>query len=298
MDKIYIILLVLAAVILLGIVWCLTEAFILDHDRASLKRSPNGPSSDKEVTVKKLKGSMNAPSDGPADLRFFFFSDLHAELCPITVKRLCNAIKKSHDAGAIDAVIFGGDITTYPGNSKMGFKYLSQVSSFCKELGIPFYGVSGNHDYYYNNAPEECGFISLDAIEVALTSHISGRKIILTGLSDSGKKNRVWHTETAVQENDPVILIVHDPDAFIHLEPQYRPDFMLSGHLHGGQMKLPFRMEFLVLRKSDQLPRMGAVQGVYDLSGTSVFISRGLGCGILPFRFLSLPEATVVEIKL
>ena len=180
----------------------------------------------------------------------------------------------------------------------MGFKYLSKVSSFCKKLGIPFYGVSGNHDFYYDNAPEECGFISLDGAELALTSHVSGAKIILTGLSDSGKKNRVWHTETAVKKEYPVILIVHDPDAFIHLEPEYRPDFMLSGHLHGGQMKLPFRIEFLILRKSDKLPRMGAVQGVYDLSGTTVFISRGLGCGILPFRFLSLPEATVVEIKL
>ena len=298
MDKIYIILLVLAAVILLGIIWCLTEAFILDHDRASLKRSPNGPSSDKEITVKKLKDSMNAPSDGPADLRFFFFSDVHAELCLISARRLCNAIKKSHDAGALDAVVFGGDITTTPRNSKKGFKYLSMVSSFCKELGIPFYGVSGNHDFYYDNAPEECGFISLDGAELTLTSHVNGTKIILTGLSDSGKKNRVWHTETAIKKEHPVILVVHDPDAFIHLEPEYRPDFMLSGHLHGGQMKLPFRMEFLVLRKSDQLPRMGAVQGVYDLSGTSVFISRGLGCGILPFRFLSLPEATVVEIKL
>ena len=154
MDKIYIILLVLAAVILLGIVWCLTEAFILDHDRASLKRSPGGPSSDKEVTVKKLKGSMNAPSDGPADLRFFFFSDLHAELCPITVKRLCNAIKKSHDAGAIDAVIFGGDITTYPRNSKMGFKYLSQVSSFCKELGIPFLPYQEDESDYVDRYAE------------------------------------------------------------------------------------------------------------------------------------------------
>ena len=98
--------------------------------------------------------------------------------------------------------------------------------------------------------------------------------------------------------SEPVILLVHDPDALIHLEPSGRPDFMLSGHLHGGQMKFPFKIEFTVLRKTDKLPNMGAVQGSYDISGTTVFISRGLGCGILPFRFLSLPEATVVEIVL
>ena len=43
---------------------------------------------------------------------------------------------------------------------------------------------------------------------------------------------------------------------------------------------------------------MGAVQGVYNIGGTTVSISRGLGCGVMPFRFLSVPEVTVVEINL
>jgi predicted MPP superfamily phosphohydrolase len=98
--------------------------------------------------------------------------------------------------------------------------------------------------------------------------------------------------------NEPVILVVHDPDALLHFEPETRPDFMLSGHLHGGQMKFPFRIEFCLLRKHDRLPNMGAVQGAYNIGGTTVFISRGLGCGVMPFRFLSLPEATVTEIYL
>ena len=133
---------------------------------------------------------------------------------------------------------------------------------------------------------------------MVLTSHNNGSDITLAGISDSGRRKRVWHSKLPSESTGPVILLVHDPDAILHLEPEERPDYMLSGHLHGGQMKLPFKIEFTVLRRSDKLPRIGAVQGLYDMNGTSAFISRGLGCGTLPFRFLSLPEATVVEINL
>ena len=297
MDKIYIILAIPAALVLLSLIWCLVEPFILDLDMISLKRSPK-ISQGKDISVKKLSEPVHNPADNKPDLRLFFFSDIHAECCPVTAKCLCNALRSANSAAPIDAVVFGGDIITYPMNAKRGYKYLSAVSSCCKELGIPFYGVSGNHDWDLKDPAASSGFISLDNTSTVLTSRISGSNIFLTGLSDSGRKHRVWHEELSCDGSEPVILLVHDPDAIIHLNPGDRPDYMLSGHLHGGQMKLPFRMEFTVLRRSDKLPKMGAVQGLYDICGTTVFISRGLGCGILPFRFLSLPEATVVEIRL
>ena len=297
MDKIYTVLMVLAALILIYILWCFIEPFILDMDRAVLKRSPaDDPSADK-INIRKLPMVTDGISGQP-DLRFFFFSDTHAEWCPVTSKRLCNAIRKAHSSNPLDAVIFGGDIVTYPHNIRRGYKYMSDVSNCCKELGIPFYGITGNHDHGFDDNSGAPEFFSLDNTEIALTSHKDGTTVKLAGLTDSGRKNRIWYSRTPCKGSDPVILAVHDPDAFIHLDADARPDFMLSGHLHGGQMKFPFRIEFCVLRRSDKLPNMGAVQGVYNINGTSVFISRGLGCGILPFRFLSLPEATVVEIHL
>ena len=297
MDKIYIILAVLAGLILLCIIWCLIEPLVLDLDRISMKRASKD-SSLKDLTVKKISEPTHDTSDSQPDLRVFLFSDLHIECCPITAKRLCNAIRKAHSSAPLDAVLFGGDIITYPSFAKAGYKYLSTVSSCCKELGIPFYGISGNHDWMLENIADSAGFTDLDNTSVVLTSHKNGSDITLAGLSDSGRRNRVWHSKLPSESTEPVVLLVHDPDAILHLEPEERPDYMLSGHLHGGQMKLPFKMEFTVLRRSDKLPRIGAVQGLYDINGTAVFISRGLGCNILPFRFLSLPEATVVEINL
>ena len=295
MDKIYPVITVLAVLILVYILWCLIEPFFLVLDRAEIKRS----SSDKVPEVKIKKIPLNTGSTaGKPDLRFFFFSDIHAEWCPVTSKRLCKAIRNAHNQSPLDAVIFGGDTVTNAHNENFGYRYLSAVSACCKELGIPFYGVSGNHDSKLINCSERSGFTSLDNRSVTMASHVSGTDIVITGLPDSGRKNRVWQTKMQCENNAPVILVVHDPDAIIHLDPDSRPDYMLSGHLHGGQMKFPFRIEFTLLKKSDKLPQMGVVQGIYDISGTTVFISRGIGCDVFPFRFLSVPEATVAEIYL
>ena len=297
MDIFLAVLLILAALILLYILWCLAEPFFLVNDKISMTRSELTGGDICKATVKKLPfvpdGSDNAP-----DLRFFFFSDIHTEWCPVTAKRINKSIKKAHEAGGLDAVIFGGDIITYSENASKGYKYLKEVSAFCSSLGIPFYGISGNHDCNLENAPENSGFITLDSKSVVLTSRKGGAKAYLTGVPDSGKLNRVWQEKTVCGSEYPVILAAHDPDAFLHLNTDARPSYMLSGHFHGGQMKLPFRFEFNVLRTKDKFPKMGVIQGHFNINGTEVFVSRGVGCGILPFRIFSAPEATVVEINL
>lgn len=297
MEELYLVYMALSALILLYILWCFIEPFFLVRDRAVLKRSQKDTSSSDNLTVKKLPMLPQGTSGSP-DFRFVFFSDTHAEWCPVSSKRICDAISKAHAKAPLDAVIFGGDMSSFRQGAARGFKYLNAISSCCKELGIPFYGVSGNHDIHISNIPETAGFISLDNTHITLTSRTSGSNAVLAGLSDTGRKNRVWHEMPVLDGNDPVILVVHDPDALLHFEPQTRPDYMISGHLHGGQMKFPFRIEFCVLRRHDKLPNMGAVQGVYNIGGTTVFISRGLGCGVMPFRFLSVPEVTVTEIYL
>jgi len=297
MDKIDVVLTAVSAIILLYILWCFIEPFFLDQDKAILEKSPADDSSADSISIKKLPMVQNGLKKN-TDFRFVFFSDTHAEWCPVSSKRICESIRKAHAAEPLDAVIFGGDMSSYKQGAAKGFKYLNAVSSCCKELNIPFYGVSGNHDIYVSNIPEKAGFTSLDNTHLTLTSRKTGSKAVLTGLSDTGRKNRVWHKMPELEGNEPVILIVHDPDALLHFTPSTRPEFMLSGHLHGGQMKFPFRIEFCVLRRHDKLPNMGAVQGVYNIGGTTVFISRGLGCGVMPFRFLSVPEVTVVGITL
>ena len=297
MDIFLTVLLILAALILLYVLWCLAEPFFLVNDRVVLKKHETDKGAISKETISKLPFVPQGSSDAP-DLRLFFFSDIHTEWCPVTAARMNKAIRKAHATGGLDAVLFGGDIITYPENSEKGYKYLNEVSACCRELGIPFYGISGNHDCNLKNAPERSGFISLDTSSVILSSRKSDAKAYLTGVPDSGKIHRVWQEKLSCGNEYPVILAAHDPDAFLHLSPDSRPAYMLSGQFHGGQMKLPFRFEFNVLRTTDKFPKMGVIQGHFNINGTDVFVSRGVGCGILPFRIFSAPEATVVEICL
>ena len=297
MDKIYVVLIIFAALALVYILWCFLEPFFLDCDRAVLKKTSKDACPVDMLTVKKVPMVQDVSGKAP-DFRFMFFSDTHAEWCPVTADRICDSIRKANGSAPLDAVIFGGDMSSYQKGLSKGYKYLNTIRDCCSDLGIPFYGVTGNHDIYDSNIPEKAGFTSLDNTHITLKSRTSGNEAVLAGLSDTGRKNRVWHKMPALEGSVPVILVVHDPDALLHFDPETRPEFMLSGHLHGGQMKFPFRIEFCLLRRHDRLPNMGAVQGVYNIGGSTVFISRGLGCGVMPFRFLSVPEATVTEIYL
>ena len=113
MDAIYVILTVIAGLALLYILWCLAEPFFLDMDKAVLKKSPRKEASINNIVINKMPMEDTSGNSAP-DLRFFFFSDIHAEWCPANAKRICNAVRAAHKVSGLDGVIFGGDIITYP----------------------------------------------------------------------------------------------------------------------------------------------------------------------------------------
>ena len=276
----------LAAVIFLS-VWAFIEPHILKVTR--IKMQPAGKSSEF-----KKQSALGTPSAVPG-LRLFFFSDLHADICLIKPERLISAIREAHASSPLDAVVFGGDVcNNYQVNEK-GLSYLKKISEACSELGIPFYGVSGNHDFGFDVSDGKAFFNCLEDKQISFTSHATGKQIILSGLDDSGRKERIWYKVPEVPSDCVSVLVVHNPDSILHFEEGDHVDFMLSGHFHAGQIKMPFKLEFLLLR-ADNLPKMNVIEGVYEHSGTTLFISRGVGCNKLPLRLGAIPEVSVVEI--
>ncbi len=92
----------------------------------------------------------------------------------------------------------------------------------------------------------------------------------------------------------PVVLMVHEPDFadYVVQHPRFPLiDLMLSGHSHGGQIRLPFLGPLI-------LPPMGKkyVEGHFLLGHMQLYVNRGLGTVGLPFRLNCPPEITHITL--
>lgn len=89
------------------------------------------------------------------------------------------------------------------------------------------------------------------------------------------------------------ILLSHRP----HLVPIYRAagvPLVLSGHAHGGQIRLPF-IGGLLAPEQGLFPKY--TSGVHRLGAVTMVISRGLGNSLFPFRIFNRPEVVCLQLK-
>lgn len=88
---------------------------------------------------------------------------------------------------------------------------------------------------------------------------------------------------------------MHEPDV-VNQVLKYPVDFQISGHSHGGQVKLPFLGPIITTSLANQY-----VEGLYSLKGETkplqLYVNRGIGTTRMPLRFLSKPELSVFSLK-
>jgi hypothetical protein len=90
------------------------------------------------------------------------------------------------------------------------------------------------------------------------------------------------------------ILLAHSPDiaSKINLD---NINLILSGHTHGGQVKLPFLGAIYTNRACNSAFKF--VSGLYYYQNVKVYVNRGIGTSFFPLRFLSRPEITVFKFE-
>ena len=295
------ILIVLAACLILSLIvygiLCLIEPH--RHELTHINLTSSKPSNTGKISLstgEEVYPVANDPIGKEADLRLFFFSDIHIETCFISSDAICRHIEEEHNIKPFDAVIFGGDIVTWPKYKEKGFAYLRQISSLCRKLDIPFMAVTGNHDIALSDTDveKECG-VELIEGRYKVIRGSGGKEFSICGVDDTGREEREWFDMPECPEGRPVVFVAHDPDAILHTGERL-PDFMLSGHTHGGQLYLPFGIR-IAPRHKNVFPRAGILKGIFRYRNTTLFISRGLGCGYLPIRSGSVPELSVIEIS-
>ena len=87
------------------------------------------------------------------------------------------------------------------------------------------------------------------------------------------------------------MALVHEPDYIDRLRKLVPVDLQLSGHTHGGQIRIPGTGAIV-------LPSWGEVyvEGLYRVGASQVYTSRGIGMVHLPFRFNCPPEVTEITL--
>lgn len=89
------------------------------------------------------------------------------------------------------------------------------------------------------------------------------------------------------------ILLTHNP-VYFEAYASWGADLTLSGHIHGGMIRLPF-LGGIYSPEKIYFPKYDA--GIFNDDGKSMVVSRGLGNGNLGFRLFNCPELVIVTLK-
>ena len=171
----------------------------------------------------------------------------------------------------------------------------------------PIFYVTGNHEYKNRNMQairddlESNGVVILSDIYVKI--EVGTNELIIAGIDDPGKANyeateyiQSESMEKAFRELDSIsvytIFIAHRPEK-IELYKQYSFDLVLSGHTHGGQVRLPF-INGLYAPNQGVFPKYAG--GLYTHGNLTHIISRGLSISPGRPRIFNSPELVVIII--
>jgi predicted MPP superfamily phosphohydrolase len=194
-----------------------------------------------------------------------------------------------------DLVVITGDYITV---SSWSWRYIpvwvERCAALLTEIECPVrYGVLGNHDAEWN-AKQVSAALTGHGIPVLHNRYVplerDGKRLWLGGTGDALFRQMDLDTAvppTSVSGDEPVILLVHEPDVLPQVA-RCNVDLMISGHTHGGQVRLPF---FPPL----SLPPLGEkyVEGLFRMGSTQLYVNRGIGTVGVPFRFDCPPEVTL-----
>ena len=156
--------------------------------------------------------------------------------------------------------------------------------------------ILGNHDYLTDvdlvrSCVREGGvrelindFFSLRRGGVEL--HVAGTDSVMEGGS------RLDFVLARLPEEGAAILLAHEPDFADVASATGRFDLQLSGHSHGGQVRLPLLTRIVLPPFSGRYPR-----GLYKVGGMMLYTNRGLGTVDARLRFLCRPEITALTLR-
>lgn len=204
---------------------------------------------------------------------------------------------------APDAVLMVGDMFDDDTANRPTERTLSLMRQLSAQY--PCYYVSGNHEAWTGEMDalyqqtEEAGVTVLRMSSGVLT--VRGQRIALCGVPDpyemvfSGAPDTEEQLRQALEDVDSAdftVLLAHRPELLTKYA-QFPLDLVVSGHAHGGQVRIPGVLNGLYAPNQGWFPKLAG--GAYTQDGTTLIVSRGLAVRTRLPRIFNRPEVVLVR---
>ena len=252
----------------------------------ALKRAP-WVSSDR-FAVNNERIWLDALPEAFSGLRIVQISDIHHGLF-LPEQWLAEAVQQTNRLRA-DIIVLTGDFVTYSrANIEPAAEILSRLRA---RYGV--LAVLGNHDFRVG-ADAVTSALRRKHIEVLRNQHVTvqfgGSSLYVAGVDDYGYGADVRRAVRGIPRDSATVLLAHNP-RIIHLASRHGVSLVLSGHTHGGQVNLP--LLGTVYGRSPE--RLRYKIGWDRLGPTQIYVSRGIGTIVLPWRLRCPAEITHLEL--
>ena len=223
-------------------------------------------------------------------IKIVFASDFHIK--PKQEKRLAKIVEMINEQHP-DIVLSVGDfVSGHEENMTMPIDgIVKQLKNVKAKHG--FYTVLGNHDWWINGE-KITDTLTKNGIKVLANSNtkvnINGKDVYIAGVEDRTTRTSDIYRALDLTQN-PVILLTHSPDVFPRVPKEV--NLTLSGHVHGGQVRLPLFGALVV--PSNYGDKYS--QGLIKEKGKQMIVTKGIGNSIFNVRFNCVPEIVVIEFE-
>jgi len=235
---------------------------------------------------------------------FALLADLHNRSYGMDNAKLIEAV----DGVRPDIILTAGDMLT----AKPRKSYQTALG-FMKKIGekYPVYYGIGNHEYrmklyredYGDTFEQYTGALKEAGIHVLDNESLETDEFIITGVSIDRryykrfqktvmKKECLTDTLGETSRDKYHILLAHNPEYFEEYA-DWGPDLVVSGHVHGGIMRLPV-LGGVISPKLVLFPKYDG--GLFAKNATTMILSRGLGMHTLPIRIFNPGELVVIHL--
>jgi predicted MPP superfamily phosphohydrolase len=241
------------------------------------------------IQTKEIRLSMPTLPKAFSGLRIVQFSDVHLGHY-YNLENLSSLVSKINSLQPEMICLTGDFVHDYTDDLERSVEVLSKL-----EAPYGKYAILGNHDYWLDvrlvtDVLERSGF------QVLVNEHkvveLKGEQVYIAGIDDalSGRPN-IELALSKIPSTSFTILLAHEPD-YAEISKKFPVDLQLSGHSHGGQIRLPFYGAIYT-------PDYARIyfDGLEQVDKMLLYTNRGIGTTGIPVRFFCRPEISVFTIE-